>query len=188
VVPRIVKSVCVFCGSRSGADPSLVAAATVMGRAIAARGLTLVYGGAKIGIMGAVANGALAGGGRVVGVIPKGLVTKEVAHEGLTELFLTDTMSERKDRMVTLSDAFIALPGGFGTYDELFETITLAQLGIQDKRSGLLNTNGFFDPFVALFRHTIAQGFAAPEHADIIVVDDEPNRLLDGLSAPRAPR
>lgn len=172
-----------FCGARPGADPAFLAAAEQMGRAIAARGLTLVYGGARIGVMGALATAALAAGGRVVGVIPTSLVSKEIAHDGLTELFLTETMHDRKDRMIALSDAFIALPGGFGTYDELFETITLAQIGIHDKPNALLDTMGFFQPLLALLRHTIAHEFAAPEHERLIVVDDDPERLLDAIAA-----
>ncbi len=172
-----------FCGSRAGADPAFMEAGRQMGRAIAARGLTLVYGGARVGIMGAVANAALAAGGRVVGVIPRSLVSKEIAHDGLSELYLTETMHERKDRMVMLSDAFIALPGGFGTYDELFETITLAQIGIHDKPNALLDTNGFFQPLLTLLRHTIAHDFAAPEHQGLIVVENDPDRLLDAIAA-----
>lgn len=172
-----------FCGARPGADPAFVAAAAQMGRAIAARGLTLVYGGARIGLMGVVANAALAAGGRVVGVIPKSLVSKEIAHDGLTELYLTETMHDRKDRMIMLSDAFVALPGGFGTYDELFETITLAQIGIHDKPSALLDTKGFFQPLIALLRHTIAHEFAAPEHERLVVVEEDPDRLLDAIAA-----
>ena len=117
-----------------------------MGKAIASRGLTLVYGGARVGLMGALANAALAAGGHVVGVIPKGLVQKEIVHDGLSELFLTDTMHERKDRMITLADAYVSLPGGFGTYDEMFETLTLAQIGFHDKPNALLDTKGFFQP------------------------------------------
>jgi len=180
---RVIRSVCVFCGSRPGLDPAFVAAGVAMGRAIAARGLTLVYGGARVGIMGAVADAALGAGGRVIGVIPKALVSKEVAHDGLSELFLSESMHERKERMISLSDAFIALPGGFGTYDELFETITLAQIGLHDKPSALLNTNGFFQPLLALVRHTIDLGFAAPEHASLCVVDEDADRLLDAISA-----
>lgn len=160
-----------------------MAAAEQMGRAIAGRGLTLVYGGARVGLMGSVANAALAAGGRVVGVIPKSLVSKEIAHDGLTELFLTETMHDRKDRMIALSDAFLALPGGFGTYDELFETITLAQIGIHDKPNAILDTKGFYQPLLALLRHTIAHDFAAPEHERLLVVDDDPERLLDALEA-----
>lgn len=180
---RVVRTVCVFCGSRIGNDPAFLGAATAMGRAIARRGIVLVYGAAKIGIMGAVANAALEAGGRVVGVIPRALVSKEVMHDGLHEVFLTETMSERKDRMISLSDAFVALPGGLGTYDETFETLTLAQLGIQDKPTGLLNTNGFFDPFIALLRHTIDSGFASPEHLALTVTSTDPEALLDGVAA-----
>lgn len=160
-----------------------MAAAAAMGRAIAKRGLTLVYGGARVGLMGALANAALAEGGRVVGVIPKSLVSKEIAHDGLSELFLTESMHDRKDRMVGLSDAFIALPGGFGTYDELFETITLAQIGLHAKPNALLDTNGFYQPLLELIRHTIAHDFAAPQHAGLLVVDDDPDRLLDAVAA-----
>ncbi len=180
---RTIRTVCVFCGSRSGTDPAFAAAAGLLGAAIAKRGMTLVYGGAKVGVMGVVANAALAAGGRVVGVIPKSLVSKEIAHDGLAELFLTETMHDRKDRMIALSDAFISLPGGFGTYDELFEVITLAQLGIHDKPSGLFDVNGYFQPLVALLRHTIANGFAAPEHEQLLVVEGEAERLLDALLA-----
>jgi uncharacterized protein (TIGR00730 family) len=145
--------------------------------------MTLVYGAAKVGIMGAVANAALDAGGRVVGVIPRALVSKEVVHEGLHELFLTDTMSERKERMLSLGDAFLGLPGGFGTYDELFETMTLTQLGIQDKPTGLLDVSGYFRPFVSLLRHTVERGFASPEHGALVLVDDDAERLLDALAA-----
>ncbi|MBX3264566.1 MAG: TIGR00730 family Rossman fold protein [Labilithrix sp.] len=180
---RELRSICVFCGSRPGGSPAFLAAGAAMGRAVAARGLTLVYGGARVGVMGAVADAALAAGGRVVGVIPKSLVSKEIAHDGLSELFLTETMHDRKDRMIGLSDAFVALPGGFGTYDELFETITLAQLGLHEKPNALLDTEGFFQPLVALMRHTIEQDFAAPEHAGLLVIEREPERLLDALAA-----
>ena len=184
---RELRSICVFCGSRPGADSAFVQSGDAMGRAIAARGLTLVYGGARIGVMGAVANGALAAGGRVVGVIPKSLVSREVAHDGLAELFLTDTMHDRKDRMILLSDAFIALPGGLGTLDEVFETMTLAQIGIQEKPTGLLDVNGFFEPLLALVRHTIATDFALARDEQLLVFDRDPERLLDGLVAWRPP-
>lgn len=181
--PRTIRSVCVFCGARPGDDPEFTRAATELGTAIARRGLTLVYGGARVGLMGTLANAALAAGGRVVGVIPKGLVSKEIAHDGLTELFLTESMHERKNRMITLSDAFVSMPGGFGTYDELFEILTLAQIGFHEKPNGLLDTAGFFEPLVSLLRHTIAHGFAAPQHEGLIVVEREPEALLDALSA-----
>lgn len=158
-----------------------MAVAREMGREIASRGMTLVYGGAKVGVMGAVAEGALEAKGRVVGVIPKSLVTKEIAHDNLTELYLTESMHERKNRMIELSDAFVSLPGGFGTYDELFETITLAQIGLHEKPNGLLDTNGYFQPLVTLLEHTIQHGFAAPEHRGLFVVSPEPALLLDAI-------
>jgi uncharacterized protein (TIGR00730 family) len=182
-VARPIRTVCVFCGSRPGDDPDYLRAASELGAALATRGLGIVYGGARVGLMGAVANAALAVGGRVVGVIPKSLVAKEIVHDALPELYLTDTMHERKVRMMELSDAFIALPGGFGTYDELFEALTLTQIGLHDKPCALLDVKGFFGPMVALLRHTIDHQFAAPEHHDLIVVQSETERLLDELLA-----
>jgi uncharacterized protein (TIGR00730 family) len=184
---RSLRSVCVFCGSRTGNNPAFIAAAEQFGRAVARRGLSLVYGGARVGIMGGVANAALAAGGRVVGVIPRSLVSKEVAHDELTELFVTESLADRKTRMLSLSDAFVALPGGFGTYDELFETLTLAQIGIHDKPNALLDTAGFFAPLLALVRHTIDEGFALPDVQDLLVMDEDPDRLLDKIAAWEAP-
>jgi hypothetical protein len=149
---------------------------------LAERGISLIYGGARVGLMGDVANACLAAGGRVVGIIPKSLVSKEIAHDGLSELYLTESMAERKTRMVELSDAFVALPGGFGTYDELFETITLAQIGHHDKPNAVLNTNDYFAPFLQLFEHTISTGFAAEAHRGLLVVEKEPAALLDALA------
>ena len=176
-----------FCGSRTGGDPAFLEGAAAMGRAIAKRGIELIYGGAKVGLMGALANAALAEGGRVVGIIPRGLVAKEVAHEGLAELIVTASMHERKSRMIELSDAFVALPGGFGTYDELFEVLTLAQIGFHEKPSALLDTRGYFAPFVALLRHTIDASFAAREHEQLWVVDEDAERLLDRVLAWQPP-
>jgi uncharacterized protein (TIGR00730 family) len=156
-------------------------AAERFGRALADRHIALVYGGAKIGLMGTVADAVLRAGGRAIGVIPKSLVSKEVAHEHLTELFLTETLAARKERMIELSDAFVALPGGFGTYDELFETLTLAQIGLHDKPNALLDTEGFFQPLLALIRHTIDRAFASPADAGLLVVEQEPEALLDAL-------
>ncbi len=164
-----------------------MAAATDFGQALAKRGLSLVYGGARVGLMGAVAEAVLAEKGRVIGVIPKSLVSKEIAHDNLSELFLTETMQARKERMIELSDAFVALPGGFGTYDELFETITLAQVGIIEKPNALLDTKGFFQPLLKLVRHTIEQSFAAPEHEGLLLIEQDPDRLLDALMAWRPP-
>jgi uncharacterized protein (TIGR00730 family) len=180
---RTVRSICVFCGSRPGADPAFAAAAAAMGAAIAKRGMTLIYGGAKVGLMGVLADAALAEGGTVIGVIPKGLVSKEIAHEGLKELFVTDTMHDRKDRMILLADAFVSLPGGWGTYDELFEVLTLAQIGFHDKPSGFLNVKGYFEPLLSLLHHTIANSFAAPQHEQLYVAAAEAEALLDALVA-----
>ena len=184
---RSVRSICVFCGSRSGSDPAFRAAAAGLGAAIAKRGLTLVYGGAKVGLMGALANAALAEGGHVVGIIPKGLVSKEIAHDGLPELFLTESMHDRKERMIMTSDAFISMPGGWGTYDELFEVLTLAQIGFHDKPSGFLNVAGYFDPLLALLKHTVDHAFAAPQHGDLYVSASEPEALLDAVLAWKPP-
>ena len=180
---RPVRTICVFCGSRPGSDPAFAVAAAAMGAAIARRGITLVYGGAKVGLMGAMADAALAAGGRVVGIIPRALVSKEVAHDGLAELFVTESMHDRKERMILLSDAFVSLPGGFGTFDEAFEVITLAQIGFHEKPSGFLDVKGYFGPLATLLRHTIAEGFAAPEHAHLFTVDEDVERLLDTLVA-----
>jgi len=182
-----VRSICVFCGSRPGSDPAFAAAAAGLGTAIAQRGLSLVYGGAKVGLMGVLANAALAAGGHVVGVIPKGLVSKEIAHDGLQELFLSETMHERKERMILLSDAFISLPGGWGTYDELFEVLTLGQIGFHEKPSGFVNVKGYFDPLLTLLRHTIDSSFAAPQHGGLYVAAEEPEAVLDAVIAWRPP-
>lgn len=180
---RLIRSVCVFCGSRPGDDPAFAGAAGALGAALAQRNTTLVYGGARVGVMGVLADAALRGGGRVVGVIPHGLVSKEIAHDGLTEMFFTETMHDRKNRMMTLADAFVCLPGGFGTYDELFEVLTLAQVGFHDKPIGLLDVNGFYQPLLSLVRHTIGHSFAAPEHEGLMVVERDVDALLDALVA-----
>lgn len=137
--------------------------------------------------MGVLADAALGAGGRVVGVIPTSLVSKEIAHDGLSEIFFTETMNDRKTRMIALSDAFVALPGGFGTYDELFETLTLAQIGLHEKPNAVLDVAGYFQPLLRLFQHTLAHEFAAPEHEGLLVVEQEPERLLDALAAWKPP-
>ncbi|MEZ4259130.1 MAG: TIGR00730 family Rossman fold protein [Polyangiaceae bacterium] len=178
-----MRSVCVFCGSRPGADPAFGDAAEAFGRALAARGIRLVYGGASVGLMGTVADAVLAAGGQVTGVIPKGLVDKEIAHAGLPDLRVTADLAERKAVMIAESDAFVALPGGFGTYDELFETLTMAQIGLHALPNGLLDVNGFFEPFVRLIDHTIEMSFAPDVHRGLLVVEREPEALLDALAA-----
>lgn len=182
-----MKSVCVFSGSNSGTRPEYLAAAGALGRTLAERGLTTVYGGARIGLMGAVADAALAAGGRVVGVMPEALVAKEVAHQGLTELRVVQSMHERKAAMNDLSDAFIALPGGWGTLEELFEVLTWAQLGLHHKACGVLNVKGYFDPLLAFLDHTIAEGFVRREQRAMVQVGESPAALLDAFATYRPP-
>jgi uncharacterized protein (TIGR00730 family) len=157
------------------------AAAREVGELIAQRGLGLVYGGACVGLMGAVADAALAAGAEVIGVIPDALVNKEVAHAGLTELRIVKTMHERKALMADLSNGFLALPGGCGTFDELFEMVTWAQIGIHNKPCALLNVAGYYDPLIALFEHAIRERFVRPEHRNLLLNDADPTLLLDAM-------
>jgi hypothetical protein len=174
--------VCVFAGSNSGRQAEYVDAARELGLALVTRGLGLVYGGARIGLMGAVADAVLAGGGEVIGVIPAALVAKEVAHEGLTELRVVSSMHERKAQMADLADGFVALPGGLGTLEELFEVLTWAQLGLHRKPCGLLNTQGYFDGVLAMVEHAITEGFVRREHGRLIAVSEAPGALLARLA------
>jgi uncharacterized protein (TIGR00730 family) len=178
-----LRSVCVFSGSSPGARPSYAETATALGREVAARGMRLVYGGASVGLMGAVADAALAAGGEVVGVIPQHLVDREVAHDGLTELRVTGSMHERKALMADLADGFVALPGGLGTLEELAEILTWSQLGLQSKPCGLLDVESFFDPLLAFLDHTVAERFVSTEHRALVLAADRPDALLDLLSA-----
>jgi hypothetical protein len=177
-----VRTVCVFAGSNAGVHDEYRAAADHLGRALAERGLTLVYGGAHVGLMGAMADAALAAGGEVVGVIPESLVAKEIAHSRLTELRIVSSMHERKALMSDLADAFVALPGGWGTWEEFFEVLTWAQLGLHRKPCGLLNVLGYFDPLLAFVDHSIVEGFVRREYRSMICVDASPTRLLDQLA------
>ena len=179
--------ICVFCGSKTGNSPLFLEAATELGRLLAERGLDLVYGGASIGLMGAVADSVMAGGGRVVGVIPEAMASKEVAHEGLTEMHVVSSMHERKSMMARLADAFVALPGGFGSFEELLEMITWAQLGIQRKPVGILNVSGYYDPLIQLFENAIEAGFIKARNRQLFVIDQEADRLLQTLLAHRLP-
>jgi hypothetical protein len=174
-----VQRVCVFCGSRDGNDSRFAAAAVEMGIAIAEAGLGVVYGGGSVGWMGIVADAALGAGGEVIGVIPDGLFSREIAHTGLTELHAVPSLTARKALMAELSDAFIALPGGYGTLDELFEMITWTQLGIHDKPSGLLDVAGFFGDLLRFLDHVTEVGFVK---RPLVVVDDDPASLLRSLS------
>jgi uncharacterized protein (TIGR00730 family) len=176
-----MESVCVYCGSSPGSDPVYAEAARELAQAIAARGLRLVYGGAHVGLMGLIADTALAAGAEVVGVIPKVLVDWEVAHTGLTELHVVENMHERKALMAERSDAFIALPGGIGTLEELIEVYTWSYLGIHSKPFGLLNTKHYFDGFTAFLDHAVGEGFLKPEVRSRLLVSPDPETLLGSL-------
>lgn len=178
-----MKAVCVFCGSSRGARPEYEAAAARLGQAIARSGRTLVYGGGRVGLMGVLGDAAMAAGGRVIGVTPRRLVEKEVAHHGLTELRVVESMHARKAMMAELSGAFIAMPGGVGTFEEFFEVLTWSQLGFHSKPCGLLNVAGYYDPMLAFLDHAVEQGFVRAEHRAIVLTDTEPTALLDRLSA-----
>ncbi len=176
---------CVFCGSSKGTRPVFAEAARRLGEQMAARGLGLVYGGGHIGLMGVLADAVLAGGGEAVGVIPRALVERELAHSRLTALHVVDTMHQRKALMADLSDGFAALPGGYGTLDETFEILTWSQLGLHQKPVGMLNVGGFFDPLLAWARHAVAEGFIRQEHLDLLHVESSPDGLLDILTRHR---
>ncbi|HEX7759614.1 MAG TPA: TIGR00730 family Rossman fold protein [Caulobacteraceae bacterium] len=182
-----VRSVCVFCGSSPGADSAYLIAARATGQAIADRGLTLVYGGAKVGLMGTVADAALAAGGEVIGVLPRGLAAKELAHTGLTRLEVVASMHERKARMAELSDGFLALPGGIGTLEEIFEIWTWGQLGFHAKPAGFLNVAGFYDPLKTFVSHMTDQAFMKPMHRDMAVFGDSVGDILAAFAAYRPP-
>jgi len=179
---RLIRRLCVYCGSSSDVDARYHEAAAELGRALVDRGIELVFGGGRVGLMGTLADAVLAGGGRVYGVIPEKLQALELAHEGCTELFLVDSMHTRKMMMAQLSDAFAALPGGFGTLEELFEATTWAQLNYHRKPVGLLNVDGFYDPLLAFIRRANAEGFIRDLHADLISVHTTPTGLIEGLS------
>ncbi len=179
----MMRRVCVFCGSSSGGQPAYLAAAVALGGLLARRGLGLVYGGASIGLMGAVADAALAAGGEVVGVLPAALEAKEIAHERLTRLEVVGSMHERKARMSDLADAFVALPGGMGTREELSEMLTWAQLGLHRKPCGLLDVAGYWRPLVAFFDHAVQERFLRPQHRALLLVEQHADALLDALGA-----
>lgn len=182
-----MKSVTVFCGSSLGIDNAYQTDALVLGKLLAQQNITLVYGGAKVGIMGAVADAALNSGGKVTGVIPNFLKTKEVAHDNLTELIVVKTMHERKTLMHDLCDGLIALPGGFGTMEELFEVLTWAQLGLHQKPIGLLNTNGFYDALIQLITNMVEKGFLKQINQDMLLVSNDVNDLLLQMKNYKAP-
>ena len=178
-----VMRICVFCGSSTGLTAAFSDAARALGAELARRRIGIVYGGGNVGLMGVLADAALEGGGEVIGVIPHGLVARELAHTRLTTLHVVGSMHERKALMASLSDAFIALPGGFGTLEEYCEAVTWTQLGVHAKPCGLLNVAGFYDSLLAFFAHALAEQFLRPTHSDIVVAEDDPGRLLDRLAA-----
>jgi uncharacterized protein (TIGR00730 family) len=176
-----LRRLCVFCGSSKGTRAVYAEAADRFGEAMAGAGLGLVYGGGHIGLMGVLADAVLAGGGEVIGVIPRAMVDKELAHSGLSQLHVVDTMHQRKALMADLADGFAALPGGYGTADELFEILTWGQLGLHTKPVGLLNVAGFFDPLLEWVDHAVAEGFLRAEHRSNLRVADTEDALLRGL-------
>ncbi|GGA52974.1 cytokinin riboside 5'-monophosphate phosphoribohydrolase [Kroppenstedtia guangzhouensis] len=182
-----MKNICVFCGSNPGSNPDYMEGAKKLGIALAEAGITLVYGGARVGLMGAVADTVLAHGGEVIGVIPKSLVDREIAHTGLTDLHIVGSMHERKALMSELADGFIALPGGSGTLEEFFEVFTWAQLGHHQKPCGLLNLNGYFTPLLQFIDHTIGEGFMKEDYRAMILSDSEPEPLLQRFEQYQAP-
>jgi uncharacterized protein (TIGR00730 family) len=182
-----MRSVCVFCGSNSGAGEAYAGAARNLARAIARRRLALVYGGGSIGLMGILADAALEAGGNVIGVTPRRLVEREVAHSGLTELRVVETMHERKALMADLSDAFVSLPGGLGTLDETFEMLTWIQLGYHRKPCALLEVNGYFERLTAFLDHAVEQRFLTAAHRAMLIVERDPEAVLDRLASAKLP-
>jgi uncharacterized protein (TIGR00730 family) len=176
-----MRALCVFCGANFGRRPAYREAARRVGELLAQRGVTLVYGGGNVGLMGALADAALAGGGRVVGVIPRALAEKEIAHNGLTEMHVVGSMHERKALMADLADAFLTLPGGFGTWDEFCEALTWSQLGLQKKACAFLNVEGYYDALLALVVRAAEDGFIREEHRKLLLVDGDAESLLDRL-------
>ena len=179
--------ICVFCGSSAGIRPAYAAMAAALGRAMAARGIGLVYGGSRVGLMGAIADATLAAGGSAIGVIPQALVDKEIAHNGLSELRIVRSMHERKAMMADLSAGFVALPGGIGTLEELFEIWTWAQLGDHRKPVAMLNVDGFYDGLLAFLDRQSSEGFVRREHRDMLIVESDPDALLDRCAAYEPP-
>ena len=178
-----LRSICVFCGASPGANPVYAEAAAALGRELAQRGMTLVYGGGEVGLMGVVADAALAAGGEVIGVIPQSLQDSEIGHRGLTRLEVVEGMHARKARMAELADAFIALPGGLGTLEELFEVWTWGQLGYHGKPLGLLEVNGFYAKLIGFLDHLVDERFVRSQHRGMLQVRETPQDLLEALAA-----
>jgi uncharacterized protein (TIGR00730 family) len=183
-----MRRICVFCGASAGAAPGYAQTASALGTELAGRGIGVVYGGGRLGLMGVVADSALAAGGEVVGVIPRGLVDRELAHGGLTELHVVKTMHERKALMNELSDGFVTLPGGLGTLEEVAEVVSWAQLGLHAKPIGVLNVAGYFDGLVDWLARAVSDGFVRPEHGALLLVEAELAKLLAAMEEHRPPR
>lgn len=178
-----MQRVCVFCGSSSGVKQEYAVGARELGLVLAKKNIDLVYGGGHVGLMGIVADAAMSAGAKAIGIIPRCLADKEVAHQGLTELKIVQTMHERKAQMSELSDGFIAMPGGFGTLEELFEVITWAQLGIHKKPFGLFNVAGYYDKLIEFMDYQVEQGFVPQRHREMIIVSDEAEQLVEMLES-----
>lgn len=178
-----MQAICVFCGASAGNRAVYGNAARALAALLVERDLTLIYGGGSIGIMGILADAVLAGGGRVIGVLPEFLSRQEVAHTGVTEMHIVGSMHERKALMTQRADAFLALPGGLGTLEELFEVLTWSQLGLHTKPCALLNVDGYFDPLIEFLNQAVARGFVQPRHRDLLLVDTDATRLLDRMGA-----
>jgi uncharacterized protein (TIGR00730 family) len=178
-----IRSLCVFCGAHTGARPEYADAARTVGRLLAEENIRLVYGAGKVGLMGILAESCLEAGGHVIGVIPDSLVRHEVAHLGVTDLRIVSSMHERKALMADLADAFVALPGGIGTFEEFFEIWTWSQLGLQQKPVGLLNVAGYYAPLIALADHAVTEGFLRPEHRAVLQISSDPHQILEKLRA-----
>lgn len=182
-----IQSICVYCGSADGIHQDYYQAAASLGKELAQSGIRLIYGGGKTGLMGAVANGSLQAGGEVVGIVPVQLNSAKLIHAGLTRLEVVDTIHLRKARMSDLADAFIALPGGYGTFDELFETLTWAQIGLHRKPIGLLNTRQYFNPLLNMVKNALDEGFIYAEHRILLTYSEQPGQLLSSLQSFQAP-
>ena len=177
----MIQAICVFCGANYGKRPSYRESARRVGEILAKRGITLVYGGGNVGLMGALADACLEKGGRVVGVIPRALKEKEIAHKDLSEMHVVGSMHERKAMMADLADAFLTLPGGFGTWDEFCEALTWSQLGLQKKACAFLNVEGYYDALLAMTQRASEDGFIRPEHRELLLVDTDPERIVERL-------
>ncbi len=176
-----MKNICIYCGSSAGATPEYASAARRLGQVLADQGVGLVYGGGRVGLMGIVADTVLEGGGQVIGVIPEALATEEVAHNGLTELHVVADMHQRKALMAGRADAFLTMPGGIGTFEEFFETLSWASLKLHEKPMGILNVAGYFDPLLALLDHAAAEGFLRRKHLGLLITSDDPEALVSAM-------